>query len=457
MRRIFNLYRKFKHWFSESYWLKSSSYTVLSKFYRLLIGLISFIILVRLLPKASFGEWVLYISIITLIEIIRDGFLVNPLVKFVVEYKTKSPSEVPAVLTSTFFLNFVFAFLVFWLIFFLRTPISILLNSAILNNLLLIGAYKLLFTFPGSFCMAVQQANLQFKWVFWADFINRSVFVIILLYLYYFDVNMSLSQLAGLDLMVYLIGAIILVFSARSVMIFSPLVQRKVVLQVLGFAKYTLASNIGSMIFRNIDTWMLSSIISPAAVAINNTALRISNVGEVPSKSINAVIFPKIVEAFQSDGIQKIKSYYELSVSASLSYLLPLNILLWFFAEPIIIIIAGEQYIESAVILRIVLMTGLLTPFVRQFGIALEAINQPQKNTVFILFMSAMNVFYNYFLISKYGIIGAAYGTLLGVFTGWIVSIVYLRNRISISYMGILIQIFRNYHFAYIKIKNNLG
>lgn len=110
MRRIFNLYRKFKHWFSESYWLKSSSYTVLSKFYRLLIGLISFIILVRLLPKASFGEWVLYISIITLIEIIRDGFLVNPLVKFVVEYKTKSPSEVPAVLTSTFFLNFVFAF-----------------------------------------------------------------------------------------------------------------------------------------------------------------------------------------------------------------------------------------------------------------------------------------------------------------------------------------------------------
>jgi len=454
--RIRELFRKLVFWIKNSYWLKSGSYTLLSRLYRTFVGLIAFIILVRILPKSSFGEWILYLSIITVVEVIRDGFLINPLIKFVVEKSSLDKEEVPRVLTSSFVLNLIFSAFTFILILFLRSPTAELLNSEIIGTLLLIGGVKLMITLPGSFSHALQQANFEFKWVFWADVVNRTLFIIILMIIFVRGIDFGLMQLAWLDLGIYLISGIIGLVGARRLLNFSKVLSKQMLRQIFRFAKYTLATNVGSMFFRNVDSWMLSSILSPAAVAIYTPAIRVSNFVDVPFQSLNSILFPKIVQAFHEDGIGKVKLYYERSVSVTLSLLIPVNLLLWIFAEYVIIIVAGTDYLESVPILKITLLTSLIVPFVKQFGVVMDSIKRPQTNTKFMIFLVAMNVGFNYYFINNYGIIGAAYGTLCGISSGFIVSSIYLNRRMGVSINATLAQIFLNYDKALRKIRENL-
>ena len=56
-----------------SYWLKSGSFTFLNKIFITLFGFINFYILIRVLSKEDFGAWVLFISVATLLELIKHG------------------------------------------------------------------------------------------------------------------------------------------------------------------------------------------------------------------------------------------------------------------------------------------------------------------------------------------------------------------------------------------------
>lgn len=450
------LLRKIFYWVKESYWLKSGSYTLFSRLYRTLIGLFSFIFLVRILPPYLLGEWVLYISIITVIEVIRDGFLINPLVKFVVEKTSGEISKVPSVLTSSFILNFVFSVLALVIIFFVRGFVSDLLNSQIIETLLLIGGVKLLFTFPGSFCNALQQANFEFKWVFWADVVNRTLYISMLLTIFFSGYQIELTQLAILDLIIYFISTCVALFGARSLLKFSRSFDFRLIGQIFRFAKFMLATNVGTMLFRNIDSWMLSSIISPSAVAIYTPAIRIANFVDVPFQSLNTILFPKIVLAYHENGIERVKSYYEKSVSATLSFLLPVNIVLWLFAETVIILIAGDKYLDAIPLLRITLITSFIIPFVKQFGVVMDSIKKPHVNTKFVLFLVLVNVIFNFILIHNLGVKGAAIGTFLGVFSGFIVCSIYLYKNINVSIRYILLQIFSNYAKAWRIFKENI-
>src|SRR5918996_769056 len=65
-----------------SYWLRSGSFTFLNKVFVTLFGFINFYILIRVLSKEDFGAWVLFISVASLMELIKHGFVRNPLIRF---------------------------------------------------------------------------------------------------------------------------------------------------------------------------------------------------------------------------------------------------------------------------------------------------------------------------------------------------------------------------------------
>src|SRR5690348_8598435 len=94
-----------RHW-RGSYWLSSGIFTLLTKITTVGFGFLNFLILIRMLSPADYGAWVLFISVSTLMELVKYGFTRNPLIR----YLSITPhEEQPDLQSASMFLNSVIA------------------------------------------------------------------------------------------------------------------------------------------------------------------------------------------------------------------------------------------------------------------------------------------------------------------------------------------------------------
>src|SRR5262245_5727643 len=63
-------------------WLTSGFYSLLSKCAHLVFGFANFYILIRMLDRNDYGAWILFISVCTVMEMIKHGFIRNPLIRY---------------------------------------------------------------------------------------------------------------------------------------------------------------------------------------------------------------------------------------------------------------------------------------------------------------------------------------------------------------------------------------
>ena len=63
----------------QSYWVKSGAIVISTRISQIILGFIGFLFLIRLLDKDQFGIWVIFMTIASLIETVRLGFIKNPL------------------------------------------------------------------------------------------------------------------------------------------------------------------------------------------------------------------------------------------------------------------------------------------------------------------------------------------------------------------------------------------
>jgi Na+-driven multidrug efflux pump len=98
-----------------------------------------------------------------------------------------------------------------------------------------------------------------------------------------------------------------------------------------------------------------------------------------------------------------------------LALLLPLCGVVLLFPEAFIVLLAGrsEAFQGAAIILQVTILYTLFVPYGRQFGIVMDTIGKPNFSFYFVLIGALTNIASNYFFIKEFGVIGAAYGTLL--------------------------------------------
>jgi lipopolysaccharide exporter len=68
------------------------------------------------------------------------------------------------------------------------------------------------------------------------------------------------------------------------------------------YGKYVFGTNISSMIYTSIDQMMLGYLMPVSAVAIFNTANRVTNFVEVPLSSVAAIVFPQSAKRIETHG-----------------------------------------------------------------------------------------------------------------------------------------------------------
>ena len=171
-------------------------------------------------------------------------------------------------------------------------------------------------------------------------------------------------------------------------------------------------SGIVITIYMRTDQIMLGEMIGDSAVGIYSATVRISEMWYLIPSSLVQSVFPKVV---QTKEISE-KIYYErlqqlfYSVAA-LSYSVAIPVT--FFSTPIMTLIYGDNYATGGAVFSIHIWSGLFV----SLGVARSPWLITEGLTKFSAASTAsgaiINLVLNYFLIAKYGIIGAAIATVI--------------------------------------------
>ncbi len=416
----------------KSYWIKSGIITLLDRVSLLVFGFLGFFLLVRIYDQDTFGIWVLFFSSVTFFEVGRNGLIQNGLVKFLTTAKTDD--ERGRISTASLVLNFLLSIVNVIVLIAIAPLLSNLFGSDTIKDLIYIYTITTLVMIPMQHFIFVQFAHLDFVGPTFANFTRGGLFFCFIAYLYFSGWESPLTNLAYMQVIAAICGSLVSFLFARKYAKFSKYIDWNWVKKLLQYGSFTFLTNLSTMLYKSIDKWMLGALLTPASVAIYDLCMRVNNLLEAPTQAIAQVVFPQSARKGESGGAEDIKNLYEGAVGAILALIIPAVIFVILFPKFIVTVLGGAEYLTAASILTVTVFYALFLPFANQFGTILDSIGKPQINLLFTLLGALINVAANYFFIVRFGVIGAAYGTIFTYIVTFILNQVVLNNMFKVQW-----------------------
>lgn len=390
--------------------LNHGIYSLLNRFAIVAFGFLNVLLIVRMISKEIIGVWVLYTTVTAIIEMVRAGFIRNPLIVTLINQP--GPAEKKEVIGTSFVLHSMLALIISVMLAGLSGAIESFWNAEGLSTLFFLYAFQNLALIAFFHAEYMQTALLKFDAVFYCNLVRQGVPSLYILVTFVFGLPISLASIALAQIAGVVAGSIAGFLQLDREALPGLKVKWSRMTELFSFGKYTLGTNISSTVLRSTDSWMLGRLVSPAAVAIYSPALKLANIFEVPTLAISNFIFPRIATRMKQDGASGVKDLYLKSVSLILALTIPLTAPLYFFPDFFVGHIFGSAYLDASPILQVTVLYSLIVPFNRQYGTTMDALNKPRLNFYLLLMATIMNAILNYFMLQWFGIIGCAYATL---------------------------------------------
>lgn len=189
-------------------------------------------------------------------------------------------------------------------------------------------------------------------------------------------------------------------------------IKKEKVLEVIHSGKWVTGAGIFNYIFQNIDNVTVGKVLGTASLGYYQQAYSISTLPVTEIGNIfNKVTFP-IYVAIGGDRERLKKAFYKtLSVISLL--VIPFAIIILFFSKPIILVFLGENWLPIEPALKILAVFGALKS-VLNFSYSLFFSLKLQKYVMYSELMGILGMGVAiYPMTLKYGIVGAAYSTII--------------------------------------------
>ena len=353
------------------------------------IAVLSSSLIFRSLSIQEVGMWVLFTSMLGLVDSIRSGFVATA---FIRSYSGATVTRAAEVMGST------------WMISLLITGAFIVLNTVAMvvplpvsNESLHIFSrwFSLTFlaTLPGFLAGCVLQAELKFDKLLYLRLISHGLFVsgITVLIL---TKQMSLMRLLYWNLCREAITSVTALAMGWTNLRMFRHSTKSCAVELGQFGKYSIGSYIGSMLLRDADTFIINFMIGPIALATYNVAQRLMVLIEIPLNSSVATAVPLMSAAFNQHDKLRLGWLLQKNAGVVTWVLVPIIVGMFIFADLLIYLLGGSKYTgtEAANVLRIFLAIAILFPIDRYFGVALDVINQPKMNLIKVFITLAVGV-----------------------------------------------------------------
>ncbi len=356
------------------------------------LGLVSFLLLVRSLDKQAFGEWVLFMTIATFVDLFRFGLTRNAIIRF-----SSSGNEVIAgnMMGTSYFMGLVLvlACMVFlWPVFFIFGEST--------------GAYLLFFKYYPLYALAnlswnnaisFLQAEQKFGRILFIRLFNMAGFVLFLIFNLIFW-RLGVETLLMVNIITNFLSSIASIVSGRDGLKHIRKTRWATVRKLSGYGVFSIGSTIGSSLLKSADVFIigLNPLMGTIAVAIYSIPLKLVEMINIPLRSFIATAFPRMSKASLENDPEKLKELF-YTYSGALTLLFTLISLGGFFlARPLVLFLGGREYLDSVELLvwvfRIFCIYGLMLPLDRMLGVALDSLGYPRLNMYKVMVMAALNI-----------------------------------------------------------------
>lgn len=435
---------------SKSTWLKMSILSLLQRFSSTIFSLLNFMLLVRHLSKNQIGIWALFMIIITTFELSKSSLLKAAHIRLVassiqIEHKRK-------ISWSSLLINGCVSLLFIIVLVLFSKFISKWLNSG--EEL----ANILLFYIPGIIIMvfythyeAVLNSYLDFKGLFYGNFIKQLGFTIPIFYHVVIKTPLTLTSMVMYFMLSLALGALMLFKLSYKHLSFSFSFSLEWSRKIINFGKFVLGSSIVSNIFSNLDQILTSKFLNPISVSYYNTASRISSFVDIPSYAIADVAFPKISEYSSGENPEKISHMFEETTAILLAVIYPTIIIAFLCSKIIIITIAGTGFENAVHILQIYLICSMFGIFQNQSANTLNAIGKAKVTFLMNSIILLIKFFVIFLFLKYFGFYGAAWGTLVITILNTIMWYFVMKKYIPIKLPKIYNKIIEYYKMVYLK------
>lgn len=408
-------------------------------------GLLSFVLLARSFPSDVFGEWVIYLTSATFVEMFRFGLTRSALVRFL----SGAEGQERRKLTGS---NYAVGILITLVIVIVLYLLLLIFRDSITGS-----SYRLFFIWypllaianlPFNNALTIMQAELKFYQILVIRTLSTAGFVLVLALNYFLNWNLSLHVMVIAHLGINALTSTISIFRKWDGLTDILYTNLQTLKTLLHFGKYTTITLIGSNLLRSADTFIISlSPMGSIAVALYAIPLKLTEMLQIPLRSFAATAYPIMSKASIQNETGKFKYYFYSYTGAITLLFVPVVLFGYIFAETLILILGGPEYLkpdlvpgEDAVfIFRIFVLYGLMLPLDRMTGVALDAINQPRKNFYKILFMVGANIVGDLVAVFVFDSLAlVAVATWVFTFIGMVVGYFYLKQEVEIQFRKII-------------------
>lgn len=413
--------------------MRSGLLTLTERLAALILSLLTTIFLLRLLSKEDFATWSFFIMLTYFIEIGRIGLVMNGLLRFL-SINRDNPSEYASISSSGLTLNILYTIVAIvaaylampWIIKTWQIPrLDEMLPIYFAANIFLIWLFHFNF---------VQHANFEFRGILWSTLCFRGGKLVLVLFSLATGFAIELHHLAIAKLAGTAAGAFVSWRYAAPHLRHNFSINIEWLRKLAHYGKFVLGTNLNAMLQKSADKLVVGQLLGPAAYAIYDVAARVSHMVEAPSFSIAAVVFPQSARRMEEFGKGSVGDLYERSVAVTLAIILPIVLVAFVFAGPIVLMFAGPSYADSVGVLQIIIFLGIFLPYAVQFGTTMDATGHPGINYAMTLLFVLLSLGLNYLLIPVWGLLGGALAMLLSSSVNFIVTQFILYKRYGIRW-----------------------
>jgi O-antigen/teichoic acid export membrane protein len=427
-----------------------------------IFGITSFAILARSFSVNQFGQWVLFISSGSFIEVFRFGITNTALIRYL---SGADEDQRIKLIGSNALIGFGSTIVI---------VILLLLSNLLFHQAIQHSGYELFFNWypilafinlPWNNALVVLQADRKYGKILLLKALNSVPFFLVLL-VNYFYFKMTLVEVVWAMLLINVVTSFMSILKGWDGLknIFKASAETNKTL--LHFGKYTTFTLVGTNLLRSADTLIISlSPLGSSAVALYSIPMKLTELQQIPLRSFVATAFPKMSRASIQGKMEEVREHFYAYAGALTFLFIFTGLFTFVFADLFVLFLAGKKYLQTdpvsgfnaVSIVRVFSLYGLLLPIDRMTGIGLDSINKPNINALKVLFMVIANIIGDLIAIFIFKslimvAIGSIFFTILGIWIG----MYFLDKELMLSYSEIFVRGINFYKTIFKKLQHKV-
>jgi len=388
------------------------------------LAIFTLAIILRYLGQEGFGEYTTIITYVSIFSIMADLGLYLVITREI----SKPGADEEKLLSNAFTIKLVASIIILIIAF----STSFFLYSGIIVSGIMIASFSFLFVLLNQVLIGLFQKHFDMSKIAIGEVAGRIVWLAGAFLVARFDLGL-LWLLSTVVLSNFANFIIVFIASRKYVKIkltFDKILWKKIIRMTAPLA----ISVIFNLIYFKIATIFLSVIKSNSAVGIYGAPFKVLE-SLIAFAAIFAGLLLPLLSRFYKEDKSKFLEIFRKGADVLIIFVIPLCIGTIFFAQEIMALAGGDEFVGSARVLQILIFAVSAIFFSHIFGNTAIACHQQKKIMWIYMCVAFLSVILNLILIPKYSYYGASIAVTISEITVAlsILVLIYFKARISIN------------------------